>query len=81
MENLTKEQKLEILSKAIDAGYYIEIRQHSMSFEEGNQFLDDNSFPVDDTFVYCAESNETSWLKYDSDKFEVTLFFNKLVRP
>lgn len=78
MGNLTKEQKLEILSNAIDAGYYIEIKSYENTFEEGIKFLNDNALSVEGTEIKHSRDSEHSWLVHDLDKFEFILFFDKV---
>lgn len=83
METLTKEQKLEMVSKAIDAGFVIELRYHDVKsdaeFDEKLSIFEgrvtEMSYPIDDTsFVWCGINKENA---YD-DRFEATIFIDSL---
>lgn len=77
MENLTKEQKLKILSNAIDAGHDIRVDNFDASFEEGIKFLDDNELSLESTTIECSGQDYT-WIKHRVKSFEIICYFNKV---
>lgn len=75
---LTKAQKLEMVSKAIDAGFHIELRLH---FVNDLETLDEKlevftGLPIE---MHCGEKTKTTWAKVNpengfDDKFEASVF-------
>lgn len=80
---LTKQQKLDMLSKAIDAGFEVDLKLHGATFEEMDQAAEifgelprRMNCPVEseDESVWmninCSVDNEQA----SEDKFEATIF-------
>lgn len=79
MPGLTKEQKMEMVSKAIDAGFRVEVSFYTVeTMEEMNEKLNIFSdLPVE---FLASKSRQDAWAKVNrgfqyEDKFEATIFF------
>lgn len=78
MEKLTKEQKLEMVSKAIDAGFYIDLNYHSV---KSDSELDENLsiFSGLKTRIAGIKKSENTWVKVETDdKFSAAIFIDSL---
>lgn len=79
MSTLTKEQKMKMISDAIDAGFRVEVRYHDVeTMQEMNEKL--AIFPELSVDFLGHEKNQHAWAKVDrensyDDKFEATIFF------
>lgn len=74
---LTKEQKMKMVSDAIDAGFIVDIRKHSVDFEELDRHIEVfDGLPV---LMECGVNNETTWANINGDrefedKFTASIF-------
>lgn len=82
---LSKEQKMNMISKAIDAGFTVDLKLHSTNsrelFDEANAVFDEN---ITREMAYAESSNsQTTWLSINEDgefedKFSATIFIDSL---
>ena len=79
MSKLSKQEKMAMISKAIDAGFNIEVSFHNVeSMEEMNEKL--ALFPNLPVKFRGHEKNQDAWAKLNrdfpyEDRFEATIFF------
>lgn len=77
----TKEQKLEMLSKAIDAGCSIQVNRLNDVFEKQMHLMDqlvgaDRSVRIENSIT----NSEASWITHNSEdnSLSITLFFDSV---